>query len=114
MKAACRLLLLSASFGSVFLAGCSLFPTTRKLPQPKAPNITQTLSPEELVDRLEHRWDNLNTLIAKVEFHASVNKTKEGVATDYPSVEGHILMRKPAVVARARPDDRHQSLRHGK
>jgi hypothetical protein len=96
MTPGCRALLLGASLAPVFLTGCSLFPTTRKLPQPKAPTIMQYIAPEELVDRLDQRWNALNTLTAKVEFHASVTKTKEGVATDYPSVEGHILMRKPA------------------
>lgn len=81
---------------SLFLTGCSLFPSTRKLPVPKAPTITQTVAPEELVDKLDQRWAAIHTLTAKVEIHASVSKTEEGVATDYPSVEGHILMRKPS------------------
>jgi len=94
MKASCRL----ASFGmlclTLLLTGCSLLPTTRKLPVPKAPVITQYVSAEELVGRLNNRWSATNTLTAKVEFHAT--KSKEGVATDYPSVDGHILIRKPA------------------
>jgi hypothetical protein len=76
-------------------AGCSLFPTTRKLPVPKAPSIEQTIAPQDLVARLNKNWDAVNSLTAKVEFRASKSKTREGVATDYPSVEGHILMRKP-------------------
>jgi outer membrane lipoprotein-sorting protein len=94
MKPTCRLAWLAALF-LPFLTGCSLFPTTRKLPVPKAPTITQTISPEVLVERLNKRWGTINTLTAKVEFRASVTKSKEGIATDYPSVEGHILMRKP-------------------
>ena len=93
MKPACRLALMAVLCLPLLLTGCSLFPTTRKLPVPKAPTITQTISPEDLVERLNKRWDAINTLTAKVEFLASV--TKEGIATDYPSVEGHILMRKP-------------------
>ena len=95
MKPACRLALMAVLCLSLLLTGCSLFPTTRKLPVPKAPTITQTISPEDLVERLNKRWDAINTLTAKVEFLASVTKSKEGIATDYPSVEGHILMRKP-------------------
>lgn len=79
----------------LLLAGCSLFPTTRKLPTPKAPTITQTAAPEDLVGRLNQRWAGLTTLTATVEIQASVTKSKEGVATDYPSVHGHILIRKP-------------------
>jgi hypothetical protein len=95
MKPACRLAWLAAALFLPFVTGCSLFPTTRKLPVPKAPTITQTISPEDLVARLNKRWNSTNTLTAKVEFRASVTKSKEGIATDYPSVEGHILMRKP-------------------
>lgn len=79
----------------LLLTGCSLFPTTRKLPVPKPPLVEQSITPEQLVARLNHRWEAIKTLTAKVEFRASVSKSKEGVATDYPSVEGHILMRKP-------------------
>jgi hypothetical protein len=88
----------AALFLPLFLAGCSLLPTTRKLPMPKAPAITQTVTPEELVDRLNQRWEKVGSLTAKVEFRASVSKSNEGVATDYPSVEGHILMRKPEML----------------
>ena len=95
MKAACRLAWVPAALFLPLVTGCSLFPTTRQLPVPKAPTITQTISPEDLVARLNKRWDSINTLTAKVEFRASVTKSKEGIATDYPSVEGHILMRKP-------------------
>lgn len=77
------------------LTGCQLFPTTRKLPIPKPPLVEQTIAPEDLVRNLNDRWSQINTLTAKVEFRASVSKSKEGIATDYPSVEGHILMRKP-------------------
>jgi outer membrane lipoprotein-sorting protein len=93
MKPACRLAGIAVLCLPLLVTGCSLFPTTRKLPIPKAPTITQTISPEELVEQLNKRWDAINTLTAKVEFLASV--TKEGIATDFPSVEGHILMRKP-------------------
>ena len=61
MRARCR----HASFGAlllpILLTGCSLFPTTRKLPVPKAPLITQTVKPDELVAQLNQRWDALKT-----------------------------------------------------
>jgi outer membrane lipoprotein-sorting protein len=82
----------------LLLTGCSLLPTTRKLPVPKAPSITQTVTPEELVGQVDERWEALNSLTATVEIQASVAKSKEGVATDYPSVHGHILMRKPGML----------------
>jgi outer membrane lipoprotein-sorting protein len=98
MRARCR----HASFGAlllpILLTGCSLFPTTRKLPVPKAPLITQTVKPDELVAQLNQRWDALKTLTATVEIQASVIKTSEGVAKDYPTLRGFILMRKPAML----------------
>lgn len=96
MKPYSRLASFAALLLPLLLTGCSLFPTTRKLPVPKAPSIEQSISPEELVSRVNDRWAAINTLTAKVEFQASVSKSKEGVATDYPSIEGHILLRKPA------------------
>jgi hypothetical protein len=78
------------------LSGC-LF-TTRKLPVPKAPSMVQTIAPEDLVKRINQRWDALQSLTATVEIQASVVKTKEGVAKDYTSFRGHILMRKPELL----------------
>jgi len=80
----------------LLLTGCSLFPTTRKLPVPKPPLVTQTVSAESLVASLNKRWDGLTTLTATVEIQASVMKSKEGLAKDYPTLHGHILMRKPS------------------
>jgi outer membrane lipoprotein-sorting protein len=82
----------------ILLTGCSLFPTTRKLPVPKAPLITQTVTPEELVTRLNQRWQSIDTLTATVEIQATVIKSKEGLEKDYPTLRGHILMRKPLML----------------
>jgi outer membrane lipoprotein-sorting protein len=72
--------------------------TTRKLPIPKPPSITRTATPEELVARLNQRWDTLESLNVTVEIQASVLKSKEGVARDYTNFRGHILMRKPEML----------------
>ncbi|MGD0732700.1 MAG: hypothetical protein ABR956_15665 [Terracidiphilus sp.] len=95
MRAHCRFTAAGALFLPLLITGCSLFPTTRKLPMPKAPTITQNAAPEELVAHLNERWDALKTLTATVEIRASLEKSKEGTATDYPSVHGNILIRKP-------------------
>lgn len=81
---ACPLLLLS---------GC-LF-TTRRLPIPKPPAIVQTVPADDLVNRINQRWTALESLTATVEIQASVLKTKEGLARDYTTFRGHILLRKP-------------------
>jgi outer membrane lipoprotein-sorting protein len=96
MKARGRLASVGALLVPILLTGCSLFPTTRRLPVPKAPHIEQTITPEELVARLNQRWEAIKTLTATVEMQASVSKSKEGVAKDYPSAHGQILLRKPS------------------
>ena len=82
----------------LLLAGCSLFPTTRKLPVPKAPLIEKSATADELVAGLNQRWAALDSLNASVEMQPSVIKSKEGVATDYTSIRGIILMRKPEML----------------
>jgi hypothetical protein len=80
------------------VTGCSLFPQIRKLPVPKPPAITKNATPEELVNALNKRWAALDTLTATVDIQASVFKSKEGLAKDYPTMRGNILMRKPAML----------------
>lgn len=80
---------------SVFLSGCSLLPTTRRLPVPKAPPVTQTVTPEDLVAKVNQRWDALHTLTARVEIYATLLKPQEGLAKDYPSFRGFIVMGMP-------------------
>jgi outer membrane lipoprotein-sorting protein len=80
----------------VFLSGC-LF-TTRKLPVPRYPAVTQTATGEELVARIDERWDALQSLTVTVEILASVTKQNEGIARDYTRIRGHILMRKPELM----------------
>lgn len=80
----------------LLLSGC-LF-TTRKLPTPRAPGITQSATGEELVEQINKRWDALQSLNVRVEIQASVTNQKEGIARDYTSVRGIILMRKPEMM----------------
>jgi outer membrane lipoprotein-sorting protein len=80
------------------LAGCSLFPTTRHLPVPEAPATKLTATPRELVDRLNQRWDGLNTLTATVEMQATETKTAQGEEKAFPSARGYILLRKPKML----------------
>lgn len=83
---------------SLLLAGCSIFPTTRKLPVPKAPAVTQAAAPEELVAQLNKRWDGVDALTATVEIRATELKNKEGVEKDFPSCRGFIVIRKPKML----------------
>lgn len=83
---------------AVLLSGCSLFPTTRKLPVPRQPLVTYTVAPDALVEQLNKRWAGMNALTATVEMQATELKTKEGVEKDFPSCRGFILMRKPQML----------------
>jgi outer membrane lipoprotein-sorting protein len=90
-----RVACLAMSAITPMLSGCFLISTTRHLPVPKAPAITQTVTPDQLVERLNKRWENVNTMTAKVEIQASVLKQEKGVATDYTTIGGNILFSKP-------------------
>lgn len=84
----------------LLVAGCSLLPTTRHLPVPKAPAVVYSATPQELVNQLNLRWDAMKTLTATVEIRASEFKTSEGAntETDFPSAHANILMRKPKML----------------
>jgi outer membrane lipoprotein-sorting protein len=80
------------------LAGCSLFPTTRHLPVPKAPVVVQTVTPEQLVAQLDQHWASLKTLTAKVMIQVSVDKPNVGLETTMPTFPASILLRSPQMV----------------
>ena len=82
----------------LLLSGCWVISTNRRLPVPMAPSIVQSVTPDVLVAQLNQRWNSLDTMTAKVEIQASVLKTKQGVATDYTTVGGNILFRKPEML----------------
>ena len=99
MKRTCRWFAAAALlFPVLLLSGCSLIYSKRKLPIPKAPSVVQTVAPESLVVRLNQSWAALESLNATVEIQASVLKSKEGVAKDYTTFRGHILIRKPEML----------------
>jgi outer membrane lipoprotein-sorting protein len=86
--------LLAASLPAI--TGCvSLFTSKRRLPVPVAPAVVQTASADELVRKLNDQWAKFESLTATVEILASHLKTKEGVATDYPTFRANLLLRKP-------------------
>jgi len=80
----------------LLLSGCMF--STRKLPVPKVPLVVHSATPDELVAQLNQRWAALNSLNATVDIQASQLKTKEGVAKDYTTFRGIILMRKPGML----------------
>jgi len=80
------------------LGGCNIFPTTRRLPVPKPPTAVQTVTPAQLVQQVNQRWDAMNTLTATVEIYATELKSSQGLEKDFPSCRGFILMRKPKML----------------
>lgn len=79
----------------LLLTGCSLFPMKRHLPVPKAPPKVETATPEELVEQINQRWSSFENLTAEVQINLTLTKPQEGLATDYPSCRGWIVMQKP-------------------
>lgn len=98
MKAMRRLASAGALVLPLLLSGCFVLSTTRKLPIPRPPSMVQTVEPEQLVEQLNRRWAALNSLNATVDIQASVLKSKEGIAKDYTTIRGIILMRKPEML----------------
>lgn len=78
------------------LTGC--LSHTRKLPQPKMPNVVMSADTQYLVDRINEQCEAVKTLNATVEFRASVGGERKGQVTDYTSIRGYILLRKPEML----------------
>ncbi|HEU5350338.1 MAG TPA: hypothetical protein VFU55_01990 [Terracidiphilus sp.] len=89
---------LAAACALAGMSGCSLWPTTRHLPKPRIPLVTRTVTPAELVEQMNVRWAALDGLTATVEMQATEMKTKEGIAKDFPSGKGYIVMAKPELL----------------
>ncbi len=75
------------------LTGC--LSHTRKLQQPKLAGVALNAEPEQLVEAVNRRFDQVTTLSATVDFAASVGGTHKGKETDYTSIHGFIRLRKP-------------------
>ena len=84
----------------LLLTGCSLFPTKRHLPVPKAPaNVSRPRLRKNWSTQVNQRWDDFNNLTATVEIKPTLTKPQEGLATDYPTCRGWIVMEKPKICA---------------
>jgi hypothetical protein len=78
------------------LTGC--LSHTRKLQQPKMPSVVQSADVQQLVNNINKQYDTIQSLNATVEFQASVGGEQKGKITDYTSVKGFILLRKPEML----------------
>jgi outer membrane lipoprotein-sorting protein len=80
----------------LLLSGCLV--TRRKLPVPRPPAVVQDATPDQLVKQLNDRWEALQTLNATVDMKATVTHTQKGESSEYPSIRGIILLKKPSML----------------
>jgi Domain of unknown function (DUF4292) len=78
------------------LTGC--LSHTRKLQQPKLAGVALNADAVQLVEAVNLRYDQVNSLSATVDFAASSGGTHKGQQTDYTSIHGYIRLRKPQML----------------
>ena len=71
---------------------------THKLQQPKMPSVVLSADVQQLVSNINKQYNAIQSLNATVEFQASVGGEQKGKVTDYTSVKGYILLRKPEML----------------
>lgn len=87
----CLLALLSvAAMGTT---GC--LSHTRILEKPLPANVVVSASAEQLILRVNNQYNFIHSLSATVYIRASVGGANKGKETDYTSIRGFILLRKP-------------------
>jgi hypothetical protein len=62
------------------------------------PSVVQSADLQQLVDNINKQYNAIETLNATVEFQASVGGEQKGKVTDYTSIKGYILLRKPEML----------------
>jgi hypothetical protein len=78
------------------LTGC--LSHTRSLQQPQLAGAVMNADAVQLVEAVNHRYQQVNSLSATVDFAASVGGAHKGKQTDYTSIHGYIRMRKPQML----------------
>lgn len=71
---------------------------TRKLQKPQGPSVVLSATAEELESQVNKTYDSIHSLNATVNFQASVGGQQKGSVTDYTSIRGFILLRKPEML----------------
>ena len=78
------------------LTGC--LSHTRSLQKPIMAGTVLNADAVQLVEAVNRRYDQVNSLTATVDFAASVGGAHTGKETDYTSFHGYILFRKPQML----------------
>jgi outer membrane lipoprotein-sorting protein len=68
---------------------------TRVLEKPLPANVVISANAEQLVQKVDEQYDAIHSLSATVYIKASVGGARRGKVTDYTSIRGFLLMRKP-------------------
>ena len=78
------------------LTGC--LSHTRSLKQSELAGLTLNADAVQLVEAVNRRYDQVSSLTATVDFAVSVGGARTGKQTDYTSIRGYILFRKPQML----------------
>src|SRR6201999_2220459 len=65
---------------------------------PKLAGVAKNAEAEQLVEAINHRYEQVNNLTATVDFAASVGGAHKGQETDYTSIRGYIIFQKPKML----------------
>jgi hypothetical protein len=71
---------------------------TRILEKPLPASVVQSANAEQLIQIINQQYNSIHSLSATVYIQASVGGAAKGQVTDYTSVRGFILLRKPAML----------------
>jgi outer membrane lipoprotein-sorting protein len=80
----------------LMLSGC--LKHTFILERPQAPRVVMTASAQQLIQNLDSHYDAIHSMNATVLFQASVGGASKGKVTDYTSLRGYILLRRPSML----------------
>ena len=79
-----------------WLTGCLVH--THKVQKARIPTVLREATADQLVEIINHESASIQSLNASVDFQASVGGEHKGSITDYTSLSGFILLRKPEAV----------------
>lgn len=85
-----------ASLAIFVLTGC--LKHTRILERPQAPQVVMSATADQLIHSVDQRYGAIQSMNATVLIRASVGGANRGKVTDYTSLRGYILLRRPAML----------------
>ncbi len=83
---------------ALLLSATGCYRHTRVLEKPLPASVVQTATSGQLIQLINQQYDAIHSLRATVSIQASVGGASKGQETDYTSVRGFILLRKPEML----------------